>query len=80
MIKVLQGATATAGKVFTLWFHTIWRSREHLHRMGFIVVALLIMAAKRHLLTGQCPLDKTGFPLETTHPATIVNKVDNLAN
>jgi hypothetical protein len=77
---MLHSTATAARKMLALRLDTTFRGSDNFQHMGFIIVALLIVTAKLHRLSGQRTLDKTGFSIRTADTPTIVNKVDNLAN
>ena len=80
MLQMLQSAAATAREMFAQRIDATRRCRDHIEHMGFIVIALLIVATKLNRFTGQRAVDKACLTVRTTDTAAVVNQINNFAD
>ena len=80
MLKMLQCAAATAGKMFAQGIDATWGGRDNIYYMGFVIIALLIVATKFNCFSGQRTIDKAGLTVGATDAAAVVNQINNFAD
>jgi hypothetical protein len=79
MVKMLQTAATTAGKMLAVRLNPVIGDLDNVCDASLIVVALAVVIAKFNSLIWQSALNKARLTINTCHSTAIVTQVNHLA-